>query len=124
MSYAVYKLIHLLGVFSLLVALAGMAAHAAAGRPKEENGNHGLLLALHGAGALLALVGGFGLLARLNVPHGEMFAGWVLGKLFLWLILGGLVALPYRNRRAARLLIFALPLLGLLGAYLASHKPF
>ena len=124
MSYAVYKLIHLLGVLSLMVALAGMAVHAAAGHSKEENPNHKTLLAFHGLGALLALTGGFGLLARINVQHGEMFAGWIWGKLFLWVLLGGLVALPYRNRGMARLLILILPILGLLGAYLANYKPF
>jgi hypothetical protein len=124
MSYAIYKLIHLLGVFSLLVALAGMAVHAAAGHTKEGNPNHRTLLAFHGIGALLALIGGFGLLARINVQHGEMFAGWVWGKLILWILLGGLVALPYRNRGAARLLIIFLPILGLVGAVLANYKPF
>jgi uncharacterized membrane protein SirB2 len=124
MSYAIYKLIHLLGILSLMVALAGMAVHAAAGHSKEENPNHKMLLAFHGLGALLALTGGFGLLARMNIQHGEMFAGWIWGKLFLWVLLGGLVALPYRNRGLARLLIVTLPILGLLGAYLANYKPF
>ena len=124
MSYAIYKLVHLLGILSLMVALAGMAVHAAAGHSKEENPNHKTLLAFHGLGALLALTGGFGLLARINVQHGEMFAGWVWGKLLLWVLLGGLVALPYRNRGLARLLIVILPILGLLGAYLANYKPF
>ena len=124
MSYAIYKLIHLLGILSLTVALAGMAVHAAAGHSKEENPNHKTLLAFHGLGALLALTGGFGLLARINVQHGEMFAGWIWGKLFLWVLLGGLVALPYRNRGLARLLIVILPILGLVGAYLANYKPF
>lgn len=124
MSYAAYKLIHLLGIFSLLVALAGMAVHAAAGHSKKENSSYKALLAFHGVGALLALTGGFGLLARINVQHGDMFAGWVWGKLVLWVLLGGLVALPYRNRGTARFLIFLLPILGLIGAYLANYKPF
>lgn len=124
MSYAIYKLIHLLGIFALMVALAGMAVHAAAGHSKEENPSYKTLLAFHGVGALLALTGGFGLLARINVQHGEMFAGWLWGKLFLWVLLGGLVALPYRNRGVARLLILLLPVLGLVGAFLANYKPF
>jgi hypothetical protein len=52
-----------------------------------------------------------------------MFAGWVWGKILLWIILGGMVALPYRSRGAARLLIFLLPVLGLVGAFLATYKP-
>lgn len=124
MSYVAYKLIHLVGIFALLVALGGMAAHAAAGHEKEENRSYRLLLVLHGLGALVALTGGFGLLARTGVDHGALFPGWVWAKLVLWVLLGGLIALPYRNRALARLLLVGLPILGLLGAYLAAFKPF
>jgi len=124
MSYTIYKLIHLLGVFSLLVALAAMASHAASGQSKDEDKNHRLLLALHGMGALLALVGGFGLLARIAVPGEGFFPGWAWGKVALWLVLGGMVAIPYRRRGMARTLIVLLPALGFLGAFLANYKPF
>ena len=124
MSYAAYKLIHLLGIFTLMVALAGMAAHAASGHGKTANANYKLLLALHGAGALVALTGGFGLMARVGVEHGVIFPGWIWAKLILWLALGALIALPYRSRSWARGLLFLLPPLGLVGAYLATYKPF
>lgn len=124
MSYVTYKLIHLLGVFLLLVALAGMAAHAAAGHGNEENKGYRSLLALHGIGALVALVGGFGLLARIGFGYGVLFPGWIWAKIVLWLLLGGLIALPYRNRPLARVLLPVLPFLGLLGGYLAVYKPF
>jgi hypothetical protein len=124
MSYVAYKLIHLAGIFALMVALAGMAAHAAAGHEKEENAAYRSLLILHGFGALVALTGGFGLLARIGVTHGAGFPGWIWAKLTLWVLLGSLIALPYRSRPLARAMIFGLPLLGLLGAYLANYKPF
>lgn len=124
MSYAAYKLIHIFGLFALFVALAGMAAHAAAGHEKSENNNYRTLLALHGLGALVALTGGFGLLARVGVMHGQMFPGWIWSKLVLWLLLGGLIAVPYRKKALAGVLLVALPFLGLLGAYLANYKPF
>jgi hypothetical protein len=124
MSYITYKLIHLLGVFALLVALAAMASHAGSGQSKEENKNYRLLLALHGMGALLALVGGFGLLARIAVPGEGFFPGWAWGKLALWVALGGMVALPYRRQGMARTLLILLPFLGFLGALLANYKPF
>ena len=124
MSYAIYKLIHLLGIFALMVALAGMAAHAASGHAKAENRNYRMLLAFHGAGALLALVGGFGLLARINLESGGMLQGWILAKLALWLLLGGLVSLPYRKSDSARVVLLILPLIGLVGAVLANYKPF
>jgi hypothetical protein len=123
MSYATYKLLHLVGIFAIMVALAGMAAHAANGHGKAENGSYRLLLGIHGLGALVALTGGFGLLARLNLASGG-FPGWIWAKLALWLVLGGLVALPYRKQALARPLLLALPVLGLLGAYFANYKPF
>ena len=124
MSYVTYKLIHLLGIFALVVALAGMAAHAAAGHKKDENTNYRTLLALHGLGALIALTGGFGLLARINVEASGLLPGWIWAKLALWLVLGALVALPYRKRTFARSLLFLLPILAFLGAVLANYKPF
>jgi hypothetical protein len=124
MSYVAYKLIHIFGLFALFVALAGMAAHAAAGHEKSENSSYRTLLILHGVGALVALTGGFGLLARVGGVPGELFPGWIWAKLVLWLVLGGLIALPYRSRALAKSLLVALPFLGLLGAYLANYKPF
>ena len=124
MSYMAYKLIHIFGLFTLFVALAGMAAHAAAGHEKSENTGYRGLLILHGVGALVALVGGFGLLARITGAEGDMFQGWVWAKLTLWLLVGGFIALPYRNRRLAKIMIFALPFLALLGAFLGDFKPF
>lgn len=124
MSYMTYKLIHLFGLFTLFVALAGMMAHAASGQEKKDNPIYRGLLTLHGVGALVALTGGFGLLARVGVLQGGMFPGWVFAKLTLWLVVGGLIALPYRNRSLARVLIFVLPFLALLGAFLGDFKPF
>lgn len=124
MSYVAYKLVHLFGLFALFAALAGMAGHAAAGHPKADNTSYRALLFLHGAGALIALTGGFGLMARTGILHGALFPGWIWAKLILWLLLGGMIALPYRNRPLARTLLLGLPVLGLLGAYLANYKPF
>jgi hypothetical protein len=124
MPYLTYKLIHLVGVFILMVALAGMAGHAASGQNKGGNAAYRFLLILHGVGALVTLVGGFGLLARIEALQGGLFPGWIWAKLLVWLTLGGMIALPYRNRGVARLLFLVLPLLGLLGGYLANVKPF
>ena len=97
---------------------------ARAGHTKAENTNFRALLALHGLGALAAITGGFGLLARISVEAGELFPGWIWAKLALWVLLGGLVALPYRRRGLARSILFLLPLLGFLGAVMAIYKPF
>ena len=106
------------------MALAGLTAHASSGRPKEENRTYGGLIVLHGAGAILALTGGFGLLARLDLMEGGAFPGWIWVKLVLWILLGAAVALLYRRRELAMPLLLLLPLLGFLGAALANYKPF
>ena len=124
MSYMTYKLVHLLGILILVAALSGMAAHAASGHGKEENRSYRLLLFLHGFGALVALTGGFGLLARLELHSAGHFPGWIWAKLGLWLVLGGLVALPYRKQGLARPLLLLIPLLAFIGGVLANYKPF
>ena len=124
MPYHIDKLMHLLGIFALLVALAGMAAHAASGHGKEDNTSYRTLLTLHGLGALLALTGGFGLLARIGVGTDGLLPGWIWAKLFLWVLAGGLVVLPYRRTSLAKPLLLLLPLVGLAGALLAGYKPF
>jgi hypothetical protein len=123
MSYVTYKLMHLLGIFALVVALGGMAAHAAAGHTKEENKSYKALLFLHGFGALVALTGGFGLLARLNLESAGLFPGWIWAKLALWLVLGALVAFPYRRQALARPMLFLIPILAFIGGVLANYKP-
>ena len=124
MSFAAYKLMHLLGIFALLVALAGMAAHAATGQKKDDNNSYRVLQLFHGMGSLLALVGGFGLLARLGIVGDGGFPGWIWAKLALWLLLGGMVAFPYRRPASARPILLLLPILALVGAILANYKPF
>lgn len=123
-SYQAYKVIHLLGIFLTLTGLAGLALAAANGATKQTNPARRLISAWHGAGLLIALVGGFGLLARLGVMHGAAFPGWVWAKLAIWIVVGALVAVPYRRPDLARLVFIALPVLGGLAAWLAIYKPF
>ena len=98
MPYAVYKLLHLLGVVMVLAAVAGVAAHAANGGRREDNNVRGMLGA--------------------NVP------GWAWAKLVIWLFFGASLTLPYRNRALAGPLLVVLPLLAAAAAWLALYKPF
>ena len=63
MSYAFYKWLHLTGIFLTLMPLGGMLLHMMNGGTRDF-ARRKVLGALHGLGTLLALVGGFGLLAR------------------------------------------------------------
>jgi hypothetical protein len=121
MSLLFYKVLHLTALFTLFSLAGGAALHAANGGDKVGNRARGLVGILHGVALVVALVSGFGLLARLELGFDN---GWVWIKLALWLAFGVLVTLPYRKPALARPLIWLLPLLGALAAYTALYKPF
>lgn len=122
MSYEFYKILHLAAVIGVFVSLGAVCFHAMNGGNKAAATGRGLVSALHGAGLLLALVAGFGLLARTGLMGG--WPGWVWAKLTLWVLLGALVAVPYRRPDLARPVLLALPVLALVAAWLAILKPF
>ena len=124
-SYGVYRLIHFLGVFLLLTALGGAAMRGmlSAGAAETEGNRKSirrLVAASHGIAMLLILVGGFGMLARLDVG----FPGWIVGKLVVWMALGAMLGLTARLAGRARMLWFAIPVLAFIAAWIAYTKPF
>ena len=121
MSLLVYKTMHLFGIALILVALGGVATHAAGGGSKASNPLGRALGIAHGIGLLLALVAGFGMMARLGLSFAS---GWLWVKIAIWLFFGAATVVAYRKPSLARLL----PVIGAvvvgLGAYLALYKPF
>jgi hypothetical protein len=122
MSYNFYKILHIAAVLGVFASLGAVAFHALNGGSRLGSTGRGLVAALHGGGLLLALVAGFGLLARLDLA--PAWPGWVWAKLAIWLVVGGLAAVPYRRPDLARPVLLLLPLLGLAAAWLAIAKPF
>ncbi|MDH5196870.1 MAG: hypothetical protein OEY20_06430 [Gemmatimonadota bacterium] len=120
MPFLVYKTFHLIGVMLTVVALGGMAIHAANGGTREQSLTRRLTTASHGTGLFLVLVAGFGMLARLD---GSAASGWVVIKLVIWLSLGLAALVPYRRPQFARALFLAVPLLAALAAIIAITKP-
>src|SRR4051812_42432480 len=107
MSFEFYKIIHIAGVLMLFSGLVGLVAVRMVSvtipdRPRK------LFFLWHGIGLLLALVAGFGMMARLQL-FGNL-PGWIYAKLAIWLILGGSVALAKRKGElgGVLLLIFLL----------------
>ena len=86
----IYKNLHLLGVFMILVALGGLILQQIQATTREQVWRKPVAIT-HGIGMVLALVGGFGMLARLGIFW--PWPGWVIGKIIIWLVLGVLVAL-------------------------------
>lgn len=122
MDYGVYKILHILGLALTFAGLGGRALAARGGLNRTTDPNRGVAAALHGVGLFLLLLGGFGMLARLGLA--AAMPGWIHAKLTLWLVLGGVVAIPYRKPGAA------LPVLGVavalagVAAWIAAAKPF
>jgi hypothetical protein len=69
---------------------------------------------------LLALVGGFGLQAKL----GYGFPGWLIVKLVCWFGLSGLAGFGYRRRGAAGTLALVAIALAIIAIVMVYTKPF
>ena len=121
--YIVYKLIHFLGIFVLLITLAASSMHVVRGGTRADNPQRRLIGIAHGIASFLILLGGFGMLARLGIVQGGL-PTWIFLKLGIWLILSFALSLAYRGPRLARLTFVAMPVFAVLAAALALYKPF
>lgn len=118
MSYAIYKLIHLGGLMLVFLGLGSKSLRNPGGEdPPRSSGM------VHGIGMFLMLLGGFGMLARLQgAGTVEGYPLWMILKVVVWLVLG---AMPVLMRKG--LVPFAWgvsTIVGVVGAYLALYKPF
>jgi hypothetical protein len=117
----IYKNLHLIGVFMLFIAVGGLIVHQIGVGIREHPWRRTMVIT-HGIGMVLVLVGGFGMLARLGIFW--PWPGWVVGKIVIWLIFGGLIAVLGRSPTLAKPLWWIAIVLGTLAAYLALNKPF
>ena len=117
-SYPVYKFVHVLAIVGLV---AGLAVLLLLPVTPENRSRRRLAHAITGIAALLALVGGFGLHARL----GGVWQGWVVTKVVIWVALM-LVIVRFRkgpSASPATAWMLTLPLAAL-AVYMAIFKPF
>jgi len=123
--YATYKIIHYAGIFLLLTVLGAALSRAAlgAGRGGEPDPWRRTLVTGHGVALFLVLLGGFGMLARLDVTQGLGLPGWIWAKLAIWLLLGAALA-ARRSVALAGRAVLAIPLLAVLAGLMALTKPF
>ena len=118
-SLLFYKVMHLVGLFVAFMGLAGLIWAAATGADKAAKRP---ALIFHGIGLFFALVGGFGLAARLGLVSG--LPGWIHAKVAIWIVLGMLPIIIKRKPKSGTAIWFLAPLLGLLAAYFGVYKPF
>lgn len=118
--YNTYVLIHLVGAFFVLAALGGTFLHVINGGTKQTNLWAKPMAILHGAGLLVVLVFGLLTLVMLGVKPSE-FNLYVYIKLLIWLFLGAAIVLPYKVQASAKVLMFAVPLLMAVSAYIGLY---
>ena len=122
-SYQFYNVVHIVGIVLIAAVVGGIALHAAAGANRADNPFRRLTMSLHGIGAFLRPLGGFGMLARMGFQHGVGFPGWLWVKIAVWAVLSFAIVLPYRKRALAMPLLMSLPVLAGIAAYMAIYKP-
>ncbi|HJP29251.1 MAG: hypothetical protein QF689_17765 [Candidatus Latescibacteria bacterium] len=112
MTIEFYKWLHLSGLGLTLLAIGGLAW-----RQDQK-----LLSITHGIGLLIALIGGFGLVARYAIDW--PWPGWLWIKIVVWLIFGASPVLLKRLPQLNTPLWWGLWVLFLVAAYLGVFKPF
>ena len=113
-----YRILHLVGVMMIFLSLGGLIVR---GRLDTNEERVKKLVGLtNGVGLILALIGGFGMLAKLGLG----FPGWAVTKLGIWLVFGGSIAVANRKPEFGAYLWWGLIVLGAAAVYLARAKPF
>lgn len=114
----IYQVLHLLGVFSVLLAYGLLIARAYLGSEDRKLKKIGAITS--GVGLFLILLGGFGLLAVLyqNVWH-----PWIIIKLVVWVALGGMIALINRMPKMNMVWFWVILVLGLINLWAVYFKP-
>ena len=112
MSPLFYHILHLGALF----ALAGYTFYAFAAPPETRK----RVMMITGIASLLALVGGFGLQAKLQIG----WPGWLIVKILCWLGLSALAGFGYRRRGAAGTLAVVALALALVAIVMVYSRPF
>ena len=113
MSYEFYKILHLAGLVTLFASLGALTV--------VQSDKRKPFMALHGIAAVVMLVAGFGLLARLQLM--KSWDVWIYGKLIIWLALGATPVILRRKPNLALPVLIVSILLGAAAAFLAITKP-
>ncbi len=116
MPYEAYKVIHLTGVFLLMLSFGGIYINS-----KNET-KIKWLLAFNGIGLVVSLIGGFGLMARLNMMSG--WPKWIFFKLAIWVLFAILPSIAMRKKINPKTMTLITLALGAFAVYLVNYKPF
>ncbi len=113
----IYKIIHLAGVMLTFLSFGGLIFRSILESDNKKLKRFAFIS--NGIGMFLVLLGGFGLLAR----YGYGWQPWVIGKLFIWVILGAMLVVINRKPKFGTTIWWIVIFLGATAAYLAGVKP-
>ena len=108
--------LHLLGVFLLFSGFGALALAAG-----DESGSRRLGNIAHGTGLLVILVTGVSMLVTMSFSSGMPL--WIWGKIAIWVVFGGVVVAFRRAPDLKVPLLFSMPVLGAIAAWLALTRP-
>jgi len=118
MRYQIYQFLHLTGILMVFLAYGGLIIRSATG---SDNKSLRILGAVtSGIGLFLILLGGFGLLAVLQYG----WPIWILVKVAIWFILGGLIVIINRKPECSKVLWYVTLGLGAVALAMVIWKPF
>ena len=99
MDPSFYQVLNIVGISMVFLGYGALLARSMAAPENVSIRKLGSITS--GIGLLLILVAGFGLIPKLGHSYTET---WILVKLIIWLILGGLIVLINRKPQLAMLL--------------------
>ena len=115
----IYHILHLTGILMLFLGYGALLARSLVGSEDTKVKKLGSITS--GLGLLLIFIAGFALITKMGY---SFTTPWILVKLFIWLALGGLIAVINRKPELATMLWWLLVLLGLLAAIMVYARPF
>ena len=122
MSHAFYNVLHLVGIFLLLLSLGGIGLHVLNGGTRDYPYRKWVAI-FHGLGLAIIFVAGFGLMARLGMFGAGTWPSWIFLKIGIWLVMGVMPVLLYRIPKYSGIWIFLTFLLATFAAWIAINKP-
>ena len=107
MNPNIYQVLHIVGIAMLFLGYGALLARSMAAPGNVSVRKLGSITS--GIGLVLILVAGFGLISKLGYSFS---APWLIVKMLIWLLLGGLIVLINRKPQLAVLLWWLLIALG------------
>lgn len=118
MSPQVYHALHITGIIMLFMGYGALLARSMVRNDSSKLKR--LASITSGIGLVLIFVAGFGLMAKL---YNNSFQSWMLVKIVIWLVLGGIIVLINRVPALAKLLWWVIIAMGALAAYMVYMRP-